>query len=168
MRPAEAFGGGLQHRLHDIRVAGAAAQVARQHLAYFELARVRIALQVIGAGHQDARGAEAALQRVVAAERLLQVGQAVDVLVQALDGIDLAAFGLYGQRHTGAAGHAVDVHGAGAADAVLAADVGAGRAQFVSEEVRQQGARFAGAAALLAIEYQVDAHDIVFTVSLHH
>src|SRR5580693_3306101 len=56
----------------DAGVAGAAAEVAAQDLADFGFRRVRIAGEEIGERHQNARRAEAALQRVIVAECLLQ------------------------------------------------------------------------------------------------
>ena len=76
--------------------------------------------------HQDAGGAEAALQRVMAPERLLQHRQAARRRREAFDGADVRAVRLHRERQAGARRHAVDLDRAGAADAVLAADMGAG------------------------------------------
>ncbi len=56
-------------------------------------------------------------------------------------GAHLAAFGLDRKRQARARGDAVDQHRAGAADAVLAADMGAGGAERVAEEIAEQHAR---------------------------
>ena len=53
----------------------------------------------------------------------------------------LAPVGLHGERQAGARGDAVDLDRAGAADAVLAADMRAGRAQLMAQEIGQQHAR---------------------------
>src|SRR4051812_34824989 len=61
-----------QHRLHDVLVTGAAAQVARQRPADLVLAGVgRLVEQGLG-GQHHARRAEPALQAVLVAEALLQ------------------------------------------------------------------------------------------------
>ena len=95
--------------------------------------------QVVG-GDQDARGAEAALERVVALERVLQRREH-RVARERLDRLDGRAVGLHREQAAGAHRDAVEPHGAGAADAVLAADVGAGEAEAVPEEVGQEQAR---------------------------
>ena len=51
------------------------------------------------------------------------------------------ALGLHREHQAGARRHAVDLHGAGAADAVLAADMGAGGAEDVAQEIAEQQAR---------------------------
>ena len=110
--------------------------MARQHVAHLRFAGVQDTLQVVVAAHEDAGGAEAALQGVVALEGLLQVGHRSVRIAQAFDGVDAAGVDLQRQRQAGAAGHAVDLHGAGTAHAVLAAHVCAGRAQAFAQEVR--------------------------------
>ena len=101
------------------------------------LARRRAAaLEQVGGGEQDPRRAEAALEGVVRAERLLQRAP-----LEPLDGLDLGAVGLHGEQQAGADGDAVEPDGAGAADAVLAADVRAGQPERVAQEVGEQQAR---------------------------
>ncbi len=63
--------GGAQHDGDDVLVAGAAAQVAADRLAGLLLGRVRVLRDVRGDGGEEARRAEAALQPVALAERLL-------------------------------------------------------------------------------------------------
>ena len=77
----------------------------------------------------------------MAAEGLLQHRQPARLRRQAFDGAQSAAIGLHRERQAGARRHAVDLDRAGAADAVLAADMGAGRAEHVAQEVGQQHAR---------------------------
>ena len=59
------------HRLDNVLVASAAAQVSLQPPADLFLARVRIALQNLGCGHDHGGRALAALQAVMLPERLL-------------------------------------------------------------------------------------------------
>ena len=92
------------------------------------------------AGHHHARRAEAALQAVLLQEAVLDRVE-LAVLLQALDGRDLAAVGLHGEHGAGLHGHAVEQHRAGAAVGGVAADVGAGEAQVLAEQVDQQQAR---------------------------
>ena len=55
------------------------------------------------------------------------------------------AVGLRREHQAGAHGSAVEDDRAGAADAVLAADMGAGEQQIVAQEIAQQHPRFDGA-----------------------
>ncbi|MNJ63754.1 hypothetical protein D3C77_596750 [compost metagenome] len=89
------------------------------------------------------------------AERLLQVAQRV-VLGQRLDGLDAPLVSLHGEHQAGAHGDPVDQHRAGAADAVFAANVDAGGAEVVAEEIAQLGARLGQAFTRSAIQFQAD------------
>src|SRR5215210_4883381 len=111
--------GGVERRGDDGHITGAAAEMARQELAQLGLLHVRMMPQKIVERHQDSRGAKAALQRVVAPERLLQDGQTPRLGRQSLHGADAAAVYLHGKRQAGARHHTVDVDGASAADAML-------------------------------------------------
>src|SRR3954462_7827731 len=64
--------GDVAHRAHDVVVAGAAAEVALEPVADLFLARVRVAPEEVGGGHDHAGRAVAALERVVVPERLLE------------------------------------------------------------------------------------------------
>src|SRR5262245_7121557 len=85
---------GVEHRLDDADVPGAAADVAREHLAH----PVGVAVRFLGEQGMrrgdEARRTEAALQRVVLAEALLQ-RRKIGVLGQTFDGCDLGSFGLH-------------------------------------------------------------------------
>src|SRR5207248_11461733 len=78
---------------------------------------------------------------------LLRVGQA-------FDGLDAATVGLHGEHEAAAHDLAVDAHGARTTDAVLTADVRAGEAQLVTQEVDQMHARCNPARYLDAIDRQ--------------
>src|SRR5579863_4616139 len=79
---------------------------------------------------QHTRRAEAALQRVARAERLLQIGNNPGIR-DALDGFDLGTIALHGKDEATANQLPVDLDRAGAADTVLAADMAAGQSQIV-------------------------------------
>ena len=132
--------GGLLDRLDDVHVAGAAAEVAADPLADLRLGRVGVLAEQPGGLHDHPRGAEAALEAVLVPERLLErmEGGAVG---HALDGPDLAAVGLDGEHRARLGALAVDVDGARAAVARVAADVGAGQPEVVAQEVDEQEAR---------------------------
>src|SRR4030095_15833893 len=71
LRPPH-FTGGIEHRLDNLVVPGAAAQVPRQPVAHLFLGRVEIALQQRFRRDEDAGRADAALERCVLQELLLQ------------------------------------------------------------------------------------------------
>src|SRR5580658_2610522 len=70
------FRRGLQRRTHDRRVPRAAAQMTAQHIADACLIRPWVFAQETVERHQDPRGTEAALQRVIAFECRLQDAKA--------------------------------------------------------------------------------------------
>ena len=74
-RSARAALGRARDRLDDGVIAGAAAVVGAEGLADGRRVGTRLALQQLVRGEQHARRAEAALQRVLRAEGLLQVGE---------------------------------------------------------------------------------------------
>src|SRR3954471_21848476 len=84
---------GRPHRLDDVVVARAAAEVSLEGGADLLLARVGVPRQQVRRGHDHPRGAVAALQRVVFPERLLHEMQGV-AGAEPLDGRHLAAVGL--------------------------------------------------------------------------
>src|SRR5207249_2196466 len=63
--------GGPLDRLHDVVVAGAAAEVALELVADLLFRRLRIALEQLVGGHDHTRRAEAALEPVLLPEPLL-------------------------------------------------------------------------------------------------
>src|SRR4051812_19105297 len=80
--------GGPPNGLHNVRVAGTAADLAGDGLADVLVGRVRIALKQRLAGEHHARGAEAALEPVLLHEALLY-GVELAVLLESLDRGDL-------------------------------------------------------------------------------
>ena len=74
-------------------------------------------------------------------ERALQRAELPARAGQSLNRNERVAVGLDGQHQTRANRLAVERDRAGAADAVLAADVGTGQSRLVADEVRQQRAR---------------------------
>src|SRR6185503_5897423 len=66
------LGSGVEHGAHDLVVAGAAAQIAGQPVAHLRLGGLRVLLQQRPGGDQEARCADAALERGVVEELALQ------------------------------------------------------------------------------------------------
>ena len=93
----------------------------------------------VESGHDHARRAETALQPVILVKGLLH-GMELTIRRQALYGGDAGAVGLAGEHGARFDGHAVDEHDAGAALRCVAADMGAGQAQMLAQELHQQGA----------------------------
>src|SRR5579872_7560441 len=77
--------------------------------------------------HQDARGAKSALKRVMTLERRLQNAEAIGRGRNPFHRPHRASLDLHRKGQAGAGRYAVDVDGAGPADAVLATDMRAGR-----------------------------------------
>src|ERR1700733_14928437 len=67
--------GGPEHRLDDVLVAGAAAQVPRQRPADVLLGWVRVVVQQLAGGQHHAGRAEPALEAVLLPEALLELMQ---------------------------------------------------------------------------------------------
>src|SRR5829696_3274230 len=134
------LGGTLLDGLDDVHVARAAAQVAGDPLADLVLGRIGVLLQQVGGLHDHAGGAEAALEAVLVPERLLERVQ-LAALLHALDRAHLGAVRLDGEHRARLRTAPVDVDGAGAAVARVAARVGAGEAELVAQEVNEEEAR---------------------------
>src|SRR5690606_20256649 len=113
----------------NVMISGAAADIALEPFADLLLAGVRLALGQIDRAHDHAGRAEAALQPVVLAERLLH-GMQLAVAGQALNGRDFGAAGLHREQGAALDRDAVDVNDAGAALAGVAADMGAGQPEM--------------------------------------
>src|SRR5882757_196012 len=125
--------GGVEHRLDDIMVASAAADIALQLMADGGLVEfAAVAVDDVDRRHDHARRAIAALQSVIVAERRLHRVQFV-ALRDTLDGGDAGAVGLPDQHRTGLDRPAIDMHDAGAALAGVAADMGAGQVKMIAQ-----------------------------------
>src|SRR6185437_5094375 len=116
---------------------------------------VRLAFEHADREHQEAGRAEAALQAVMVHERLLHRMQVI-ALRQPLDGADLFAVSLHGEHQARAHRRAVDDDGAGAADAVLAADMRAGLAAVLADRVDERAPRLDGDFVRAAVDGQGD------------
>src|SRR5437660_801743 len=106
-------------------------------------------------GEQQAGRAEAALRRIAGDELALQLGE-LAALGQPFDRVDPTAGNLRGEREAAARGMAVDQHRAGAADAVLAAEMRAGQLQLLAQKIRQMLARLDAALERFAVQGRLD------------
>ena len=148
--------GGPQHGLHDVLVAGAAAQVARERPPDLVLGRVGVLVEEgLGGQHHPGR-AEAALEAVLLLEPLLQRVQLAGA-GEALDRGHLVAVGLHREHRAALHRLPVDQHRAGAAVGGVAAGVGAGQPQPLAEQVGEQQPRLDVGGALAAVDGDGDA-----------
>src|SRR5436190_4155921 len=148
--------GGKLHRLDDLLVAGAAAQVPADRIADLRLGRIRIRVQQSLRGDEHSRRAVAALQAVRLAEAVLQNAHRAVGFRETLDGGDAVAVRLHRVHEAGPYGFPVEHHRARAADAVLAADVRAGEEQVVAQPVDQRQPRRHLGRSRLAVDLDGD------------
>src|SRR5271168_4318043 len=111
---ASQLGGSIKNGADDFVIAGAAAEIAGEPVPRLGICRVRITLKQRLGGDQQARRAEAALQRRMFQEFSLQRMQKVPAR-HALDRLDRVALGLDGEHQARADQTAVDGYAAGAA-----------------------------------------------------
>src|SRR5512134_4080518 len=138
------------HGLDDVDVAGAAAEVALEPLVDLLVGGIGVVLQQPRRRHDHARRAEAALKSVALRERALDRVE-LPLLRHALDRHDARPVRL--RREHGARFHrpAVNVHGAAAALAGIAADVRAGELELVAQEIHEQRAVLDRLCVILAV-----------------
>src|SRR5262245_61752254 len=148
---ASQLGGGIEDGTDDFVVAGAPAEVAGEPVARLGLRRARIAVQQRLGSDQQARRAEAALQRRMFQEFSLQRMQIVPAR-HALDRLDPVAFGLDRKHQARADQAAVDRHAARAAVARAAALLAASQIKLVTQDVEQRELRLAQKLRGLAVD----------------
>src|SRR5207248_5804201 len=148
--------GGKLHRLDDLLVAGAAAQVPADRIADLRLGRIRIRVQQSLRGDEHSRRAVAALQAVRLAEAVLQNAHRAVGFRETLDGGDAVAVRLHRVHEAGPYGFPVEHHRARAADAVLAADVRSGEAKVFAQPVDQRQPRRHLGRSRLAVDLDGD------------
>ena len=107
------------------------------------------------AADQHARRAVAALQRVLGGKGGAQFGHQ-RVVVEAFDGAHVGAVAGDREGDAGARRRAVDLQRAGAADALLAAEMGPGQALLLAQEVGKMRARLDVGSTGLAVDDQGD------------
>src|SRR5258708_4605069 len=118
--------------LDDVLVTRAPAEIAGQLLAQRRALERHTAIGQRDGTEQEARRAVPALQRVRIAERLLHRVQ-LPPARESFDGRDRSTLRLGRQHEARLHRLAVEQHGAGAADALLAADMGAVELELVAQ-----------------------------------
>src|SRR5260370_29198842 len=122
--------GRVERRGHDILIAGATAQIAGNRDPHLLFGRIRILAQELDERRQNARRAEAALKAMMLMESLLQGMQFVGRRRDALDGENIMAVALHREHQAGTRRAVIVEDGACPADAILAAEMGAGEAEL--------------------------------------
>jgi hypothetical protein len=138
-----------------------------EHVHDLSFGRIGIALKEIGKRHENAGGAETALQGVVVLECLLQHAERAVGSGQGLHGRDRPALGLDGEGQARAHRRPVDEDRAAPAHAVLAADVGAGGAEHVPQKVAEQHAGLGLARQLATVEGEAHPRALVLVHAAH-
>ena len=123
------------HALHDLHIAGAAADVVAQGETNLLLCRIRILVQQSLGRHNHAGNAKAALDRsrfakAVGISRFLKVAEALRCE-------DRLPFQLVGGHDAGPGGLSVHQDGTGAAGALAAAILYGGEAQLIPQKTQQ-------------------------------
>ena len=125
------------HGVEDLRVPGAAAEVAGERLADLVVRRMRAAPQEVGGRDDEPRRAEAALHGARVDERLLHRVQ-VAVLGETLDRRHVVPVRLRREHEAGADERAVEQHRARAALALLARVLRAREAELLAQREEQR------------------------------
>src|SRR5207253_8962903 len=73
-----------------------------------------------------------------------------------VDSQDLGAIGLRSEEQTGTHGTSIEHHGASAAHAMLAADMGSDQAEIVAQEINQRAARLHGSGIFRSVDRRGD------------
>src|SRR5207245_11704008 len=128
------------NRLHDVDVAGAAAEISGDRPSDVGLTGRGAFLQQRVAGHQHAGRTESALQSVLLKEAFLDWIE-LAIFLQSFDSHDLTAVGLNGERRTRLYGLAVEQDGARAARRCFAPDVSACQGEHLAAEMDEPRAR---------------------------
>src|SRR5262249_8614316 len=105
-----------QHRVDHPLIPGAAAKVPGERVSDLGLRWRRVVAECRRERHEDAARAEAALHAVVPDELGLERVEMRRIRREALHGLDTGAIGLNCQEQAASYGHAVQQHGARAAD----------------------------------------------------
>jgi len=149
--PSPQLGRSVQNGADDLVVACAPAEVTREPVPRFGFRRVRIAVKQCFGRHQQARRAEATLERRMFEELPLQRMEIV-ALRQALDGLDRVPFGLDRKHQARADQATIDNYAAGAAVARTAPLLAAGQMELVTQHVQQSELRLAQKLRGLAVD----------------
>jgi hypothetical protein len=143
---------------HDVLVARAAAQISSDTEANFFFSRIWILFEQAVGPDDHAGGAEAALEAMHLAEAFLQGSHCSIGIGHAFNGCHNRTLGLYGEHGAGFDRLAIEVNSAGTAMGRFTADMGSREGKVLAQEMHQQGAGFAQAIHVLAIDFKFDVN----------
>lgn len=146
----------LAYRFDNIHITGATAKVALQRMHNIFIAWLGIGAQKTSGGHDHAGGAKTALQAMALGEGLLDRVQ-IGVLTQAFHGADVATIGLQRKDCAGLDRDTVHQNVTTTALRRIAANMGAGEAEIVSQHAHQQAIGLDLELMFLTIHRQADA-----------
>ena len=151
--------GGFESGREDVRVSAASAGIARGRVFDFVSRRRRIALERRCDRHHHPRRAEAALLRVLFDECGLH-WMHVRRRAESFDGRDLVTARVDRQHHARGDGFAVEMHGACAARAAIADELGAGQSKMLAQRTQQRHARLDLERRGLAVDIEFDRRGV--------
>src|SRR6476620_11367794 len=122
---------GFENGRNDAGIAGTATEMTAEHLDHFSFGRIGIALKEIRERHENAGSAESTLQRMVVLEGLLQHAELAISAGQRLHRRHCPALGLDCEDQARPHRRPIEEHRAAPAHAMLASDMGSGRAEYV-------------------------------------
>src|SRR5574340_433996 len=124
------------HSFHNVFITGAAAVVSVDGFANFLVGGILVVAEVIHHRHEEAGRAETALQRMFFMEGFLDRMQVLRS-AKRFHRLDFVPVGHHREHDAGTNRLTVKKNGACAAQAVLAPDVRAGKAEIMADEVAQ-------------------------------
>src|SRR6185295_490244 len=130
--------GRTHHRIENLVVVAAAAQIARQSARQLRARRIWTTLEEADRAHDEARHAERALESLLVDNGALNRMQRAVGARQALNRQHAAAAYGVGEDRAGVARDVVDEDGARAAFRPIATEFRAGEAQLVAQRPRQR------------------------------
>ena len=145
-----------EHRLDDLFVPGAAAQVPGKPILDLGAGRLRDSVEQGLRRDELARDAEPALRRATVEERLLERAQP-SVDRQPLDGRHLCSVGLHAEHQARVDAAPVDEHRARTALPDEAALLGAGQGEILTEDIEQGVVRLDLDRAVAAVDRDLDS-----------
>src|SRR5215467_9484326 len=143
------------HGLDDVLIAGAAAQIGRQKIENIVVREVGVGLQRIHGQHQETRGAEPALKRVVLDECTLH-GMQLIAIGEAFDRANALALGLDREHQAGSDRLVIEDHGTCPAYAVLTPDMRAGQSTFVTDDIDKCPSRLDPNGIVMAVDVELE------------
>src|SRR3546814_10410235 len=141
--------------------------MAGKRLPHGSLVRVRLVVQELGERHQYPGGKEPTLLPSLGVQGLLrQVG--LSPCLQPLYRTYLTAWRLPRQHQAASGRMAVQQHGAGTANTMLAASMRSRESKLIAQAIRQRRTRLHNSVAFFAVYLEYDRMQLVFICTTHY